>query len=95
MSVAATSRQIVTRQSIFAQPSIPSSKAMIRRKGWGWCYVNEVMFDLSDRPTPHLAPIPIDRIEAIDNIEVLTRTEIVALYGSGENNRSASAGATM
>src|SRR6202140_2755451 len=27
-------------------------------EGWGWCYVDEVMFDLSDRPTPHLSPIP-------------------------------------
>jgi hypothetical protein len=27
-------------------------------EGWGWCYVDEVMFDLSDRPTPHLGPIP-------------------------------------
>jgi hypothetical protein len=26
--------------------------------GWGWCYVDEVMFDLSDRPTPQLAGIP-------------------------------------
>jgi hypothetical protein len=25
---------------------------------WGWCYVDEVMFDLSGRPTPHLGPIP-------------------------------------
>lgn len=27
-------------------------------EGWGWCYVDEIMFDLSDRPTPHLGPIP-------------------------------------
>lgn len=27
-------------------------------EGWGWCYVDEVMFDLSGRPTPHLGPIP-------------------------------------
>jgi ubiquitin-hydrolase Zn-finger-containing protein len=27
-------------------------------EGWGWCYVDEVMFDLSDRLTPHLGPIP-------------------------------------
>jgi hypothetical protein len=25
---------------------------------WGWCYVDEVMFDLSDRPTPQDGPIP-------------------------------------
>jgi hypothetical protein len=27
-------------------------------EGWGWCYVDEVLFDLSDRPTPRLAGIP-------------------------------------
>jgi hypothetical protein len=27
-------------------------------EGWGWCYVDEVMFDLSDRKTPHSGPIP-------------------------------------
>ena len=27
-------------------------------EGWGWCYVEEVMFDLSDRKTPHNGPIP-------------------------------------
>jgi hypothetical protein len=27
-------------------------------EGWGWCYVDEVMFDLSDRMTPQLGPIP-------------------------------------
>ncbi|HLY04514.1 MAG TPA: UBP-type zinc finger domain-containing protein [Rhizomicrobium sp.] len=27
-------------------------------EGWGWCYVDDVMFDLSDRMTPHNGPIP-------------------------------------
>jgi hypothetical protein len=27
-------------------------------EGWGWCYVDEVDFDLSDRMTPHPRPIP-------------------------------------
>lgn len=27
-------------------------------EGWGWCYVDEVMFDLSDRRTPQVGPIP-------------------------------------
>jgi hypothetical protein len=27
-------------------------------EGWGWCYVDEVMVDLSDRKTPHPRPIP-------------------------------------
>jgi hypothetical protein len=25
---------------------------------WGWCYVDEVAFDLSDRATPQRGPIP-------------------------------------
>jgi hypothetical protein len=27
-------------------------------EGWGWCYVDEVFMDLSDRMTPQLGPIP-------------------------------------
>ena len=27
-------------------------------EGWGWCHVDEVFFDLSDRPTPQDGPIP-------------------------------------
>ena len=27
-------------------------------EAWGWCYVDEVFFDLSDRATPQLGPIP-------------------------------------
>ena len=27
-------------------------------EGWGWCYVDEVLFDLSQRKTPHNGPIP-------------------------------------
>jgi len=27
-------------------------------EGWGWCYLDEVMFDLSDRATPQDGPIP-------------------------------------
>jgi hypothetical protein len=27
-------------------------------EGWGWCYVDEVMFELSDRATPQDGPIP-------------------------------------
>jgi len=25
---------------------------------WGWCYVDEAFFDLSDRPTEQNGPIP-------------------------------------
>jgi len=27
-------------------------------EGWGWCYIDEVDFDLSDQMTPHPRPIP-------------------------------------
>jgi len=27
-------------------------------EGWGWCFVDEVMLDLSDRMTPQDGPIP-------------------------------------
>ena len=27
-------------------------------EGWGWCYVDEVMFDLGSKVTPQLGPIP-------------------------------------
>ena len=27
-------------------------------EGWGWCWIDEVMFDLSARKTPHPRPIP-------------------------------------
>jgi hypothetical protein len=27
-------------------------------EGWGWCYVDELMFDLGDNTTPQLGPIP-------------------------------------
>ncbi len=27
-------------------------------EGWGWCYVDRVLFDLSQRKTPHNGPIP-------------------------------------
>jgi hypothetical protein len=27
-------------------------------EGWGWCYIDEIVLDLSDRMTPHNGPIP-------------------------------------
>jgi hypothetical protein len=27
-------------------------------EGWGWCYIDEVLLDLTDRATPQLGPIP-------------------------------------
>jgi hypothetical protein len=56
MSVVAISRQIDTLESIFTRH--PIIEAFDPPEGWGWCYVDEVMFDLSGRQTPHLGPIP-------------------------------------
>jgi hypothetical protein len=36
----------------------PIMEAFDPPEGWGWCYIDEVMFDLSGRQTPHLGPIP-------------------------------------
>lgn len=27
-------------------------------EGWGWCYVDEIGFDLTERATPQRGPIP-------------------------------------
>lgn len=37
---------------------IPIIEGYDPSEGWGWCYVDEIMFDLSDRMTPHNGPIP-------------------------------------
>lgn len=58
MSVAATSRQIGTQQKHFHATRHPIIEAFDPPEGWGWCYVDEVTFDLSGRQTSHLAPIP-------------------------------------
>jgi hypothetical protein len=54
MSVVAINRQI----KHFHATKHPIIEAFDPPEGWGWCYVDEVMFDLSGRPTPHLGPFP-------------------------------------
>ena len=46
------------RPSISTRPGIPIIEGYDPPEGWGWCYVDEVMFDLSDDMTPHNGPIP-------------------------------------
>jgi hypothetical protein len=47
------------RNKTFSRDQAPDHRgAYDPPEGWGWCYVDEVMFDLSGRPTPHLGPIP-------------------------------------
>jgi hypothetical protein len=58
MSVVAISRQIDTLTKHFHATKHPIIEAFDPPEGWGWCYVEEVMFDLSGRQTPHLGPIP-------------------------------------
>jgi hypothetical protein len=45
------------RANIFAPLRTRSLRAMIHPNTRGWCYVDEVVFDLSDRPTPQDGPI--------------------------------------
>jgi hypothetical protein len=33
----------------------PIMETYVPQEGWGWCYVDEVMLDLSDDVTPHPA----------------------------------------
>ena len=42
----------------FHQTQHPVIEGYDPPEGWGWCFVDEVFFDLSDRPTPQVGPIP-------------------------------------
>ena len=42
----------------FHQTRHPIIEGYDPSEGWGWCYVDKVMLDLSDRATPHNGPIP-------------------------------------
>jgi hypothetical protein len=46
------------RHQAFSHDAAPGIEAYDPPDGWGWCYVDEVMLDLSDRATPHNGPIP-------------------------------------
>ena len=39
-------------------PAHPIIEGYDPPEGWGWCYVDDVWLDLSDRMTPHNGPIP-------------------------------------
>ncbi|PVM90135.1 UBP-type zinc finger domain-containing protein [Caulobacter endophyticus] len=41
----------------FAATQHPIIEGYDPPEGWGWCYVDEVMFDLSEYKTPHPRPI--------------------------------------
>ena len=58
MSAVAISRRTITRPSITTPVSHPIIEGYDPPEGWGWCYVDEAMFDLSDRMTPHNGRIP-------------------------------------
>jgi hypothetical protein len=57
MSGAATILPTNTRPSI-SLTGHPIIEGYDPPEGWGWCYVDEVLFDLSNRKTPHSGPIP-------------------------------------
>jgi len=56
-SVAVTTPPTATHQA-FPRHRPPYHRRYDPPEGWGWCYVDEVVFDLSDRATPQLGPIP-------------------------------------
>ena len=58
MSAAATTRPTGTPPSTSTPPRHPIIEGYDPPEGWGWCYVDEVFFDLSDRATPQDGPIP-------------------------------------
>ena len=58
MSDAATTRRTGTRHEHFHATRHPIIEGYDPPEGWGWCYIDEVMLDLSDRATPHNGPIP-------------------------------------
>jgi hypothetical protein len=42
----------------FGQTGHPIIEGYDPPEDWGWCYVDELMLDLSGRTTPHNGPIP-------------------------------------
>jgi hypothetical protein len=47
------------RHQALSRDQSPDYQAYDPPEGWGWCYVDEVLFGLSDRKTPpHFGPIP-------------------------------------
>ena len=58
MSVAATTRRTATPPGTFTPTRHPVIEGYDPPEGWGWCYVDEIFLDLSDRKTPQLGPIP-------------------------------------
>ena len=58
MSAAATSRAASTPPSISTTASHPIIEGYDPPEGWGWCYIDEVMFDLGGNVTPQVGPIP-------------------------------------
>ena len=46
------------RDKTFSHDQTPDYRSLRPTGRLGWCYVDEVLFDLSERPTPHLGPIP-------------------------------------
>ena len=58
MSAVATTHRTATPRKHFHQTRHPIIEGYDPPEGWGWCYIDEVMLDLSDRATPHNGPIP-------------------------------------
>ena len=57
MSDAVTTRRIGATKHFHATGH-PVMEGYDPPEGWGWCYIDEVILDLSHRATPHNGPIP-------------------------------------
>ena len=49
MSAAATTRRTATPRRHFQATAHPIIEGWDPPEGWGWCYVDEMMFDLGDQ----------------------------------------------
>ena len=58
MSAVATTRRTATPRSTFTGRRHRIVEGYDPPEGWGWCYIDEVMLDLTDRATPQNGPIP-------------------------------------
>jgi hypothetical protein len=57
MSAVATTRRTATpRSTFFHRTRHRIVEGYDPPEGWGWCYIDEVMLDLTDRATPSKRP---------------------------------------
>ncbi len=58
MSAAATTARTAMRPRISTLPAHPIIEGYDPPEGWGWCYVDEFVFDFGGDTTAQVGPIP-------------------------------------